>query len=157
MWRTRGAWRCQDEIRGALASVAAAPATPGARFGTFPPAVHEAAAALVDILLYEGQVDAAWDAAHDHGCRAPVWLTLARQREEPHSLDAIAVYELSALAIIDRKDAKQYQSAVDLMVRIHRLADSAGKPRRFALLLERVRTEHKAKRKLQALLDAQGW
>ena len=59
--------------------------------------------------------------------------------------------------IIDRKDAKQYQSAVDLMVRLRRLADSAGRPDRFASLLEQVRTEHKAKRKLKALLDAQGW
>ena len=115
------------------------------------------AGALVDILLYEGQVNAAWDAAHDHGCNAQTWLTIARAREESHPLDAIVVYESAALAIIDRKVAKQYQSAVDLMVRIGRLADSAGKADRFTSLLEHVRIEHKAKRKLKALLDAQGW
>ncbi|MXW94031.1 MAG: hypothetical protein F4110_11115 [Acidimicrobiaceae bacterium] len=67
------------------------------------------------------------------------------------------MYEPVALAIIDRKKANQYQSAVDLMVRVRRLADSAGEPRRLASLLERVRTEHKATRRLKALLDAQGW
>ena len=152
--------RCSEELRRALAGVsggAADSTTPRAAFGTPPPAVPAAAGALVDILLYEGQVDAAWDAAQAYGCRAPMWLTLARAREETHSLDAVVVYEAAALEIIDRKDAKQYQSAVDLMVRLRRLADSAGRPDRFASLLEQVRTEHKAKRKLKGLLDAQGW
>ena len=152
--------RCCEELGSALAGVpgrAAGSTTPGAAFGTFPPAVSGAAGALVDILLYEGQVDAAWDAAHAHGCRADVWLTLARAREEANPVDAIAVYESAALAIIDRKKAMQYQSAVDLMVRIRSLADAAGKPDRFTSLLGQVRTEHKAKRKLKSLLDAQGW
>ena len=152
--------RCCEEIRGVLAAVPGGvdgSTTPGAAFGPFPSAVPRAAGALVDILLYEGQVNAAWDAAHDHGCNAQTWLTIARAREESHPLDAIVVYESAALAIIDRKVAKQYQSAVDLMVRIGRLADSAGKVDRFTSLLEQVRVEHKAKRKLKALLDAQGW
>ena len=152
--------RCDEELRGALAGVSGAAAgstTPRAAFGTPPPAVPPAAGALVDILLYEGQVDAAWDAAHAYGCRAQMWLTLARAREQTHPLDVIVVYEAAALAIIERKDAKQYQSAVDLMVRLRRLADLAGQPDLFTSLLEQVRTEHKAKRKLKALLDAQGW
>ena len=84
-------------------------------------------------------------------------MTLARAREPDCPMDAVAVYEQAALAIIARKDAKQYQSAVDLMVRICRLAESAGKPERFAALLDRTRTEHRPKRKLQSILDAQGW
>ena len=154
--------RCRSELRNALARVPGGTgprglSTPAVAFGPMPPAVPGAAAALVEILLFEGLVDDAWDVANDHGCRAQMWMTLARAREESHPLDAIAVYEPAALAIIDRKKADRYQSAVDLLVRIRRLADSAGKPRRFASLLERVRTEHKAKRKLKALLDDQGW
>lgn len=154
--------RCRKELRDSLDRVPPGTgpgglATPAAAFGPWPPAVPEAAAALVDILLFEGLLDDAWDVVHRFGCRAQTWLTLARAREESHPLDAIAVYESAALAIIDRKKANQYQSAVDLLVRVRRLADSAGKPRRFTSLLERVRTEHKAKRKLKALLDAQGW
>ncbi len=141
----------------AAARAETAPEALGAAFGPLPPPVPQAAAALVDILLFEGIVDAAWDAAHDYGCRAQVWMTLARAREKPCPLEAIAVYECAALAIIDRKQAKQYQSAVDLMGRIRRLAGAAGEPDRFESLLGRVRTEHRAKRKLKALLDAQGW
>ena len=153
--------RCREELRGGLARASrpdtGTEATPAAAFGAFPPAVPAAAVALVDILLFEGEADAAWEAARAYGCRAEMWLTLARAREKPHPLEAMEVYESAALAIIDRKDAKQYQSAVDLMERVRRLADTAGEPGRFASLLERVRTEHRAKRKLKALLDAQGW
>ena len=121
------------------------------------PSAIRGAAALVEILLYEGCVDEAWKAAHDCGARAQLWLTLARAREQNHPLDAMAVYESASLAIIERTDAKQYQSAVDLMVRHRHLAELAGHLDRFASLLERTRADHRLKRKLQALLDAQGW
>jgi hypothetical protein len=46
---------------------------------------------------------------------------------------------------------------VDLMARVRRLAVAAGRPEVFDDLLERVRTEHRAKRNLRALLDQRGW
>jgi uncharacterized Zn finger protein len=60
-------------------------------------------------------------------------------------------------AQIDRKRNDAYRSAVELMARIRRLADTAGEPERFHALLTRVRTEHKAKRNLKALLDQKPW
>ena len=65
----------------------------------------EAAAALVDIPLFEGLVDGASNVADDYGGRAQTWLTLAR--EESHPLDSIAVYGSAAPAIIVRKKANQ--------------------------------------------------
>lgn len=152
--------RCRDHLRRVLEGVPrsdAAPLAPEAAFGPLPPRVPLAAGALMEILMYEGLAEAAWDVARQHGCGSQMWLTIARALENTRPLDSIAVYEPAALAIIDAKKADRYQSAVDLMVRIRRLADSAGKPRRFESLLSRVRTEHKAKRKLKSLLDAQGW
>lgn len=148
--------RCGDHLSDSLTK-AARRATPEAAFSIPPPAVSEASAALMEILLYEGRTDEAWKAAHDFGTRAQLWLTLARSREQLHPIEAMSVYEPAALAIIERKDVKQYQSAVDLMARHRRLAESAGEPERFAALLERIRTEHRLKRKLQSLIDAQGW
>jgi hypothetical protein len=115
------------------------------------------ATVLVEILAHEGDIDAAWDAATDHGCDDRMWLTLARARESTNPLDAIGVYEREVLAQIDRKRNDAYRTAVDLMARIQRLADSAGRPERFEALLTRVRTEHKAKRNLKALLDQKPW
>jgi tetratricopeptide (TPR) repeat protein len=114
-------------------------------------------AALVEILAHEGDIDAAWEAATDHGCDDRLWLTLARARESTHPIDAIDVYEREVFAQIDRKRNDAYRSAVELVARIRRLADTAGEPERFQTLLTRVRTEHKAKRNLKALLDQKPW
>lgn len=84
-------------------------------------------------------------------------MTLARARERTHTLDAIDVYEPEVLALIDRKKTSYYESAVELMDRIRRLAEAAGEAGRFTGLLDRVRTEHRAKRNLKKLLDGKGW
>jgi len=152
--------RCRKALGDALAlrpGSGSRECRPGAAFGPLRPAVPAAAAALVEILLYEGLAEDAWEVARDHGCGPQLWLALARGLEAGRPMDSIAVYEQAALAIIDRKKADQYQSAVDLMARVSSLADSAGEPDRFASLLARVRTEHKAKRRPPSLLDAQGW
>jgi hypothetical protein len=39
------------------------------------------AAALVEILSHEGEIDAAWEGATDHGCDDRMWRTLARARD----------------------------------------------------------------------------
>ncbi|MGH3997588.1 MAG: DUF6880 family protein, partial [Pseudonocardiaceae bacterium] len=46
---------------------------------------------LVNVLLGEGDVQAAWEAAHHGGCVEGVWLALARQRAPQHPRDAIPV------------------------------------------------------------------
>lgn len=115
------------------------------------------AAALVEILMYEGRADEAWNAATEFGCDQRTWLTLARAREDTHPIDAIGVYIPEVLARIDQKKTPAYRSAVDLMDRVRRLAETAGEPDRFTTLLERVRTEHRAKRNLKKLLDDRGW
>lgn len=121
------------------------------------PASPAAAAILTEILLYEGNIEEAWEAALAYGTSRPMWMTLARQREADDPRDSIVIYESQVLAIINRKKPKQYKVAVELMDRIRRLATEAGEPQRFDALLERVRTEHKAKRRLKAELDKMGW
>ena len=111
----------------------------------------------MEILAYEGRVEAAWNAATVHGCAERMWMTLARAREKTHPSDAMGVYEPRVLELINRKKTHAYRSAVDLMERIRRLADAANEPDRFRSLLERVRTEHRAKRNLKKLLDAKDW
>ena len=119
--------------------------------------VPRPAQALIDILMYEGDLEGAWKIATEYGCDDDTWMTLARAREATHPLDSIAVYEREVLALIDRKKSRAYRAAVDLLERIRVLADSAGQPERFTVLLERVRTEHRAKRNLKALLDDKAW
>lgn len=116
-----------------------------------------AAGALVEILAYEGDLDAAWQAASEHGCDQRTWLTLARAREEAHPLEAVGVYEREVFDLIDHKKNHAYRQAVDLLARIRRLARRAGTPERFDAVLGHVRTVHKAKRNLMKLLHQKGW
>jgi uncharacterized Zn finger protein len=146
-WRQRGI----DTLRTRVAET-----TPQDRTARSWPAPTPATA-LVGILAHEGDIDAAWEAATDHGCDDRMWLTLARARESSHPTDAIDVYEREVFAQIDRKRNDAYRSAVELMARIRRLADTASEPERFQALLTRVRTDHKAKRNLRALLDQKHW
>ena len=146
--------RCEQELRSRLSRLDAR--VPDGREASSA-AVPRAAEALVEILAYEGRVEEAWNAATVHGCAERMRMTLARAREKTHPSDAMDVYEPRVLELINQKKNYAYQSAVDLMDRIRRLADAANDPDRFRSLLERVRTEHRAKRNLKRLLDAKGW
>jgi uncharacterized Zn finger protein len=115
------------------------------------------AVALVEVLLHEGDLDGAWDAATTHGCTDRLWITLARARGRDHPLDAIPVYQRAAYAEIDTRDNKGYRAAVDHLAAIRKLARHAGEPARFDGVLAEVRSKHKQKRNLMALLDGRGW
>lgn len=115
------------------------------------------ASVVIEILLYEGDIETAWVTAAEYGCEQRLWLTLARAREATHPLDSIPVYEREALAQIDTKKNGGYRNAVDSLERIRRLATSGGEPERFGQLLAAVRVKHKPKRNLMALLDKKGW
>ena len=146
--------RCEQELRSRLSRLDGRVPDD---WGASNAAVPRTAEALVEILAYEGRVEAAWNAATVHGCAERMWMTLARAREKTHPSDAMGVYEPRVLELINQKKTHAYQTAVDLMDRIRRLADAANEPDRFRSLLERVRTEHRAKRNLKKLLDAKGW
>ena len=143
--------RCAVELRARVAGEESEGAASARRVGS------ATAGVLVGILLFEGLLDEAWRGALAFGCGRETWMTLARAREKTHPLDAIDVYGPEVLALIDRKKTSYYESAVDLLYRIRCLADSADEPERFTELLERVRTEHRAKRNLKKLLDERGW
>lgn len=115
------------------------------------------AVALIEILLHEGDVDSAWETATTYGCTDRLWLTLARARGRDRPLDAVPVYERAAYAEIDTRNNKGYRAAVDHLAAIRKLACQAGEPVRFDGVLAEVRSKHKQKRNLMALLDARGW
>ena len=115
------------------------------------------ATTLVEILLYEGRADDAWDVAGTHGCDDRIWMTLARAREVDHPLDAIPIYARAAVGQIDTKKNGGYRAAVELLARIRTLATNADEPQRFTDLLTTITTEHARKRNLMALIDKKGW
>ncbi len=112
---------------------------------------------LVEVLMWAGRAEEAWDAANAGGCLPARWMALAAARETSHPLDAIDVYEPQVIRSIETTTNGGYASAVELMERIRPLAHAAGVPQRFDDLVVTARTKYKRKRNLQKLLDQQGW
>lgn len=112
---------------------------------------------LIEILVAADDVEAAWEVAMRYGCTEPVRLDLAERRESTAPGDSIDVYEPQVFVAIDTRKNDGYRRAVELMARIERLAPIAGEPERWERILDRVRTEHRAKRNLRKLLEQRGW
>jgi len=67
---------------------------------------------LVEILLWEGNVEAAWREAKEGGCSDRLWLDLAARREEDHPEDSLATYQDRIEPLVDQTDNKAYTRAV---------------------------------------------
>src|SRR3712207_1898942 len=69
----------------------------GARLAEVSPRMRwdatSASGLLIEVLIREGRLDAAWDAARRHGCHDGIWRRLAEASEEDRPAGAIAVYE----------------------------------------------------------------
>lgn len=112
---------------------------------------------LIEILMYEGDVDGAWAVATEHGAYDSVWWTLAKERESTYPLGSISVYEREVFAHIAQTKRRAYLAAVDLLTRIRWLASNAGELEVFGAIVERVRAEHRAKWTLMEMLDRKHW
>lgn len=112
---------------------------------------------LVEVLLWEGDDEAAWQEAVDAGVPHRIWMRLANVRQDEHPDDAIPIFQREVEQLIDNKNNRGYADAVALMAHVRELLASAGRPDDFATYAAAVRTAHKPKRNLMKLLDQRGW
>ena len=153
-WRPR-ALEClrKDVARRVKAARTKGGSGPGlARWGLTPDASD-----LVQVFLFEGDVDQAWAEAKAGGCSWSLWLELARRHEADHPLDAIPIFEDEVERLISAKNNDAYRQAVETMAHVAKLMRAAAQPDVFAPYAAGVRARHKPKRNLMKLLDARGW
>jgi uncharacterized Zn finger protein len=112
---------------------------------------------LVEVLLYDGDVEQAWAEASAAGCRRDLWLKLAGLREGEHPLEAIPIWQGEIERVIDAKNNQAYAEAVDLIIRVHRLMRAADCEADFPPYTAKLRTQHKPKRNLMKLFDERSW
>ena len=112
---------------------------------------------LVEVLLFDGDVELAWAEATSLGCRRDLWLELARRREGEHPLEAIPIWQGEIERVIGAKNNQAYAEAVDLIVRVRRLMIAADRESDFPPYLATLRTTHKPKRNLMKLFDERTW
>lgn len=105
------------------------------------------------MLLWDGDPDAAWEAAGEGGCSRDLWLKLADLRRAKHPEDTLGVYRRHVEDVIAGKDKRAYAEAVRLIDQTMRaLYAESGRPEDFDAYVEEVRTSHKAKRNLMKLM-----
>lgn len=109
---------------------------------------------LVEIFMWEGDIDTAWREANAGGCRVGIWLQLARRRENQHPADAIGVYKQHIGPIVGRTNNEAYKEAVELIRRIHKLMKASDDEVEFRQYLTSLRTQFKRKRNFIKMLAA---
>lgn len=107
---------------------------------------------LVEIFLWEKNVEAAWKEAKEGGCKADLWKQLAKLREKDHPVDSIAVYQMLVKPIIEQTNNSAYREAVDLIKKIRGLMANLGQDKEFQKYISSVRTEFKRKRNFITML-----
>ncbi len=108
---------------------------------------------LVEILLWEGDADAAWAEACDGGCDTGLWLKLAEQREISHPRDAVKVYRSLVPDLVNQTNNKAYAEAMKLVTRVGKLCQNLDANDEFATYIESLRDEFKRKRNFMGMLD----
>lgn len=114
---------------------------------------------LVDALLTDGDIDAAWEAATvdpgwDAGERR--WQRLAKAREHTDPAAACAVYLRLADAALVTAGRAQYRRAAQLLRAARRTASAAGLTDEFQSHVLALREQHRRRPTLIAILDDAG-
>lgn len=108
---------------------------------------------LVEVFLYEAEVDAAWREAQAGGCSDDLWLRLAAKREKDHPEDAVPIYMRQAESAIVGDRNSRYDESVSLLVKAAVLMKRMGRSEEFVHQLDALRLKYKIKRNFIKLLD----
>lgn len=76
---------------------------------------------LVEIFLWEKNLDAAWLEAQKGGCSDSLWLTLAERTENDYPEDAVTIYKRFVEPTLARKNNESYQEAIELLSKISKI------------------------------------
>lgn len=112
---------------------------------------------LVDVFLWEDDVDAAWDEAQAGGCNNGLWMRLAEKREEQHPEDSLQIYQAAVEPLVQQKNSQAYTEAVDLLIKINRVMVQLNRSDEFRHYLASIRAAHKPKRNFTKMIDETQW
>jgi hypothetical protein len=114
---------------------------------------------LVDALLADGDVDAAWTAATDVD-REVIgdhrWAQLAEEREATHPASALNVYLRLIDSTLQKADRRNYRAAAKQLKRAQKAAAAADLSDEFDEHLAALREQHRRRPTLIAILDKAG-
>lgn len=112
--------------------------------------------ALIDALIDDKDIDAAWQAATETGAHDQQWLTLADQARATRPADALGVYRRLAEPLTRQTGNAIYEQLTSLLLSIRDCHRRLGTSDEFATYLTALRASQKRKRNLMRLLDQHG-
>ncbi len=142
-WRTRALKYMKEHI------AKEKQAKPKARFAWQREMDHSV---LVEVFLWEKDIDAAWKEAQEGGCSTELWLKLAKERAKEHPEDAVPIYQKQIEPTLAQKNNAAYAQALEYLRIIRDLMNSVDRKTEFAAYLALIRTAHKPKRNFMKLL-----
>jgi uncharacterized Zn finger protein len=110
---------------------------------------------LIDALIDDRDLDAAWAAAKDAASERQ-WLCLADASIDSHPADALAVYRTTIGALKTQTGDDNYRRIASLLLSARACHQALGTPGEFNRYVEALRTEQKRKRNLMKILDQNG-
>ncbi|MBS1913345.1 MAG: hypothetical protein JST22_15260 [Bacteroidetes bacterium] len=105
----------------------------------------------VQMLVHDGNIDAAWNEALTAGCNNETWLILASHRSATHPADAIAVYTARIEELAGTTDQESYAEIVRILQLAAPLME-VSEPS-FNEYVAELRTLYKRRRTFIGLLD----
>ncbi|WP_374105412.1 SWIM zinc finger domain-containing protein [Streptomyces sp. ISL-36] len=108
---------------------------------------------LVDALMDEGDLDAAWQAAAEGYADQQQWLALADRIREHRPADALTVYLRWIEPLRKQTGDATYERMTELLLSARACHRALGTEDEFATYLATLRADQKRKRKLMTMLD----
>ena len=106
----------------------------------------------VEIHLWEGDPESAWDEAQVGGCSDQLWLKLAGLREQDHPEDAVEIYRARIEPLVECTNNTAYRDAVGLLRKVRRLMKRLDRLDELTEYVQELRTKYKRKRNFIAML-----
>jgi tetratricopeptide (TPR) repeat protein len=108
---------------------------------------------LVEIFLWEGENDLAWQEAQTGGCSNQIWLQLAEQRQLSHPEDALPIYKREVELLLKQTHNAAYANAITFLKQVRSLTITLHQQVEYNTFVAYLRKNYKAKRNFIALLD----
>ncbi len=108
---------------------------------------------LVEIFLWEKDVDSAWTEAQAGGCDDHLWMQMAKLREKDHPQDAVTAYLKQVDPIVAGTNNSAYREAVVLIKKVRNLMRRTGQEKMFEQYKDSLMTRYKPKRNFIKLLS----
>jgi uncharacterized Zn finger protein len=112
---------------------------------------------LVEIFLWEGEEELAWQEAQAGGCSQSLWFKLAELRQQDHPADVLPIYKNEIEPLIQQTNNASYANAISMLHKVHDLMVRLDQQAEFNAFVEHLWTTYKAKRNFIALLNKQKW